>query len=51
MDELVRLTDTAAKRGPTSALQRQIEQISRMPRNRQKMIAEVLEALIKQQSA
>lgn len=40
-----------AKRGPASTLQRQIEQVSRMPRNRQNMIAEVLEALIRQQSA
>ena len=38
-----------AKRGPASILQRQIEQIGVMPRNKQKVIVEVLEAMIKQQ--
>ncbi|MCX2832921.1 hypothetical protein [Microbulbifer thermotolerans] len=51
LEQLLGMEKMPAKRGPASALQRQIEQISRMPRNRQKMIAEVLEALIKQQSA
>lgn len=37
------------KRGPTSILQRQIEQIGLMPRAKQKFITEMLEALIKQQ--
>jgi hypothetical protein len=40
-----------AKRGPASILQRQIEQIGQMPRAKQKFIAEMLEALIKQQKA
>jgi len=40
-----------SKRGPASVLQRQIEQISLMPRNKQKVIVEVLEAMIKQQQA
>jgi len=39
------------KRGPASVLQRQIEQIGLMPRNKQKVIVEVLEAMIKQQQA
>ncbi len=40
---------TKKKRGPTSALQRQIEQIGLMPRTKQKFITEMLDALIKQQ--
>jgi len=40
-----------AKRGPASVLQRQIEQIGLMPRNKQKFITEMLEAMIKQQQA
>jgi len=40
-----------AKRGPTAKLQHKIEQISLMPRNKQKVIVEVLEAMIKQQQA
>ena len=40
-----------SKRGPASTLQRQIEQVSLMPRAKQKFISEMLEALIKQQSA
>ena len=39
------------KRGPTSALHRQIEQIQLMPRNKQKFITDMLEALIKQQQS
>ena len=37
------------KRGPTPKLQTQIEQISLMPRAKQKFISEMLDALIKQQ--
>lgn len=50
-DELLGLQDKPAKRGPASTLQRQIEQISLMPRGKQKFIAEMLDALIKQQQA
>ncbi len=39
------------KRGPTSTLQRQIEEIRLMPRSKQKFITDMLDALIKQQSA
>lgn len=41
----------AAKRGPTSKLQKQVEQIGLMPRSKQKFIIEMLDALIKQQQA
>ena len=36
------------KRGPTPALQRQIEQISQLPRAKQKFVMEMLEAVIHQ---
>jgi len=39
------------KRGPTSALQRQIEEIRLMPRSKQKFITDMLDALIKQQQS
>ena len=38
-----------AKRGPVSTLQQQIEQITLMPRAKQKFITEMLDALIQQQ--
>ncbi len=50
-DELLGLQDKPAKRGPASILQRQIEQVGMMPRTRQKFISDMLDALIKQQSA
>jgi transcriptional regulator with XRE-family HTH domain len=42
---------SSKKRGPTSKLQQQVEQISTMPRSKQKFISEMLEALIAQQKA
>ena len=42
---------TKKKRGPSSKLQRQIEQIGTMPRTKQKFISEMLEALINQRQA
>lgn len=41
---------TKKKRGPASTLQRQIEQISTLPRTKQKFITEMLDGLIKQSS-
>ncbi len=40
-----------SRRGPTPTLQRQLEQVALLPRARQKMINEMLEALINQQQA
>ena len=51
LEQLTGMVATPAKRGPASTLQRQIEQISLMPRSKQKFITEMLEALIKQQQA
>lgn len=43
-------TKTAKKKpGPTSKLERQIEQVSSLPRSKQKFITEMLDALIQQQ--
>jgi transcriptional regulator with XRE-family HTH domain len=44
-------TKTKSKRGPTSVLHQQIEQIGLMPRAKQKFIIEMLDAMIKQQQA
>jgi transcriptional regulator with XRE-family HTH domain len=41
---------TKGKRGPTSVLERQIEQISHLPRAKQKFVMEMLEAVIQQAS-
>jgi transcriptional regulator with XRE-family HTH domain len=51
LEQLVGLEQRPSKRGPASTLQRQIEQISLMPRAKQKFITEMLEALIKQQAS
>ena len=40
-----------AKRGPSSKLQQQLEQIGQMPRSKQKFISEMLDARIAQQKA
>ncbi len=50
-DELLGVTKTPIKRGPASTLQRQMEQVSAMPKSKQKFITEMLEALIKQQQS
>jgi transcriptional regulator with XRE-family HTH domain len=51
LDQLMGIEKQPVKRGPASVLQRQIEQIGLMPRNKQKFIAEMLDAMIKQQQA
>ena len=50
IEELMDVQPTAAKgkRGPTPALQRQIEQISQLPRTKQKFVMEILETVIQQ---
>jgi transcriptional regulator with XRE-family HTH domain len=50
-DELFGVKNKPSKRGPASLLQCQIEQIGLMPKNKQKTISEVLDAMIKQQQA
>lgn len=51
VEELLGMKKLPAKRGPASRLQLHIEQISRLPRSKQRFVIEMLEALIKQQSA
>lgn len=51
LEELIGMEKMPVKRGPASILQRQIEQISLMPRSKQKFIVEMLDALIQQQQA
>ena len=42
---------TQGKRGPTPRLQRQVELINQLPRARQKLVMEVLDAVIQQQAS
>lgn len=51
LEQLMGIDKQPAKRGPASVLQRQIEQIGLLPKSKQKMISEVLDAMIKQQQA
>lgn len=51
LEQLVGIEALPAKRGPASVLQRQMEQISSLPKGKQKFITEMLDALIKQQQA
>lgn len=51
VDELVGMKETPAKRGPASRLQQQMEQISQMPRAKQKLAMDMLEAIIQQQAS
>jgi transcriptional regulator with XRE-family HTH domain len=50
VDELLGHKTGTAKRGPTSKLQRQIEQIGRLPKAKQRFVSEMLETVIKQAS-
>ncbi len=45
-----RTTGTPSKRGPIPKLQRQIEQISLLPRTKQKFVMDMLDTVINQQS-
>ena len=49
-DDLLGMRNKPNKRGPTPKLQRQVEQISLLPRTKQKFVREMLEAVIKQQA-
>jgi len=50
LEQLVGIEPLPAKRGPTSTLQRQTEQISSLSKSKHKFITEMLDALIKQQA-
>lgn len=51
VDELVGMKPASSKRGPASKLQRQVEQIGNLPRNKQKFVIEMLDTVIQQSSA
>ena len=48
LDELVGETAQARKRGPTSKLQQQLEQISQLPRAKQRFVIEMLDTVLQQ---
>jgi len=47
-EELLGSKEPPAKRGPTPALQRQVEQIRQLPRTKQRFVSEMLDAVILQ---
>lgn len=49
VEELLGMSDKPAKRGPTSTLQRQLEQVSHLPRSQQKLVIEMIDAVIQRQ--
>jgi transcriptional regulator with XRE-family HTH domain len=50
VEELLGMSDKPTKRGPASTLQRQLEQVNHLPRSKQKLIIEMLDAVIQQQA-
>lgn len=50
IEELLGISDHPAKRGPASTLQRQLEQVNHLPRSKQKIIIEMLDAMIQKQA-
>lgn len=50
-DELMGMEEAPAKRGRASKLQRQMELVSRLPKSKQHLVTEMLEAIIQQQAS
>ncbi len=50
VDELVGMEDKPAKRGPVPKLLRQVEQVTLLPKAKQKFVSEMLETVIQQAS-
>ncbi len=48
IEELIGAETHAAKRGPTSKLQRQLEQLSQLPKSRQRFVSQVLDSVLQQ---
>lgn len=46
--ELIGVEDQPAKRGPTPKLQRQLEQLSRLPRSQQRFVSQMLDTVLQQ---
>ncbi len=51
LEQLIGIESVPSKRGPASVLQRQMQQIESLSKNKQKFITDILEALIKQQQS
>jgi len=50
VEELLGVSNGARKRGPAPKFQRQLEQISRLPRAKQRFVLEMLETVLQQAS-
>lgn len=50
VEDILGETTKPAKRGPASKLQRRVDQIRQMPRNKQRLASDMLEAIIQQAS-
>ena len=48
VDELIGLKAKPAKRGPTPKLQRQLEQLSELPRSQQRFVSQMLDTVLQQ---
>jgi len=48
LETLLGIPQKPAKRGPASKLQRQVEQISQLPRAKQKFVTEILDTVLQQ---
>ncbi len=48
VENLLGLENTAFKRGPTPKLQQQVEQISRLPRSKQRFVSDFLKTILQQ---
>lgn len=51
VEALLGMKSQKTKRGPIAALNRQVEQIRRLPRTKQKFVMEMLDTVIRQQSS
>ena len=50
VDELVGMKEQATKRGPAPKLLRQVEQISRLPKSKQRFVMDMLDTVLQQAS-
>jgi transcriptional regulator with XRE-family HTH domain len=51
IEQLIGMAKMPSKRGPASRLQQQMEQIAQMPKAKQKLAMDMLEAIIQQQAS
>lgn len=48
VDELIGIEETPGKRGPTPKLQRQLEELQKLPRSKQRFVTEMLDTVLQQ---